>query len=264
MLLHIFGSRSGTEPYPGRLHCAFAIEHNSRLYWFDAGEGCAQTAHLMGVDLMRLRKVVISHPHYDHTGGLAGLFWTVRKLDKFTLQNREIDLFLPDIRIWEGVSRLLSPSDGQFSAMFQVHARKYRDGPLFDDEGLRVTALHNRHINHEDGAPWRSFGFLIECEGKRVVYSGDTKSVDDFAPLMLREQAACCRPCVDILLMETGHHNPPAIAQELLERGLFPGKLAFIHHGRDILDRHAEQVQALDEIAPGRYVILDDGMTLEV
>jgi len=263
MLLHIFGTRSGTEPYPGRRHTAFAIEYNGRLYWFDAGEGCSHTAHTMGVDLTRLRKVVISHPHMDHVGGLGNLFWTVRKLAGrgFPPRSREIELFIPDLCVWEGVLLTLRSAWESIGAHFSVHAREYEDGLLFDDEGFRVTALHNRHIPHEEGAPWRSFGFLIECNepeartSKRVVYSGDTKGVEDYAPLM----DGC-----DLLLMETGHHHPPEVARELLDRGIFPGNLAFIHHGRDILDRYDEQVRALDGIAPGRYIVLNDAMTLEV
>jgi len=257
MLLHIFGTCAGTEPYPGRHHCAFAIEHNQRLYWFDAGEGCAYTAHMMDVDLMRLRKVVISHPHMDHVGGLGNLFWTVRKLETRgrTLQNRDIELFIPDIRSWDGILQMLGQTEGKFKTAFRIHAREYEDGLLFDDEGFRVTALHNRHLPHEEGEPWCSFGFLIECEGKRVVYSGDTKGVEDYAPLM----EGC-----DLLLMETGHHHPPEIARELLDPGIFPGTLAFIHHGRDILDRYDEQVNLLDGIVPGRYIILEDATTLEV
>jgi len=248
--LHIFGTCSGTEPYPGRHHTAFAFEHNERLYWFDAGECCAYTAHTMGVDLLRLRKVVISHPHIDHMGGLANLLWTVSKLIRVQrrLPAHGTELLLPDMRIWDGVSVMCGMRD-------EVQVREYGDGLLYDDDGFRVTALHNRHIAHEEGTPWRSFGFLVECEGKRVVCSGDTKSVDDFAQLM---------PGCDLLLMETGHHHPPQVAQELLDRGMFPGKLAYIHHGRDFLDRYDEQVRALDGIVPGRYIILDDAMTLEV
>ena len=257
MLLHIFGTCSGTEPYPGRHHTAFAAEHNGRLYWFDAGEGCAYTAHTMGVDLTRLRKVVISHPHMDHVGGLGNLFWTVRKLAGrgFPPHSREINLFIPDLRCWEGILLTLRTAWESFGAHFNVRAQEYADGPLFEDDGLRVTALHNRHMPHAEGEPWRSFGFLIACEGKRIVYSGDTGGVEDFAPLM----EGC-----DLLLMESGHHHPPEAARELLARGIFPGTLAFIHHGRDILDRYDEQVRALDGIVPGRWRILEDATTLEV
>ncbi len=64
MRLHIFGTCGGSEPMPGRHHVSFAVEHRDRLYWFDAGESCSYTAHLMcGVDLMRIRAVFISHTH---------------------------------------------------------------------------------------------------------------------------------------------------------------------------------------------------------
>lgn len=69
MKLHFLGTCSGTEPMPDRKHTSFAIETGDRLYWFDAGEGCSYTAHLMGLDLLSLCKVVISHPHMDHVGG---------------------------------------------------------------------------------------------------------------------------------------------------------------------------------------------------
>ena len=68
----------------------------------------------------------------------------------------------------------------------------------------------------------------------------------------------------DLLLMETGHHNPAKVAQELLERGIMPKKLAFIHHGRDILLRRDEQIAALEALVPGRYEILHDAQILEL
>ena len=84
MNLHILGTCSGTEPMPGRHHMAFAIEAGERLYWFDAGENSAYTAHLMGVDLLALRAIIISHSHLDHIDGLPHLLFTLMKLNRRT------------------------------------------------------------------------------------------------------------------------------------------------------------------------------------
>ena len=77
MKIHFLGTCAGTEPIPGRQHMSFVIESNGALYWFDAGEGCSRTAYLNGLDLMGVKAVFISHPHMDHTGGLANLIWTI-------------------------------------------------------------------------------------------------------------------------------------------------------------------------------------------
>ncbi|MDD6563518.1 MAG: hypothetical protein PUF08_00410, partial [Clostridiales bacterium] len=63
MKFYIFGSCSGTEPFKGRHHTAWALELNGRIYWFDAGETCSYTAHLMGVELLAVSDIFISHPH---------------------------------------------------------------------------------------------------------------------------------------------------------------------------------------------------------
>ena len=68
MKLYIFGSCSGTEPWQNRHHTAFAIEIGGRFYWFDAGENCSYAAHLMGVDLLAVSDIFISHTHMDHVG----------------------------------------------------------------------------------------------------------------------------------------------------------------------------------------------------
>ena len=75
----ILGSCSGTEPMLNRHHTALTLEYNGRLYQFDAGEGCAYTAYLGGVDLVNLRALFISHPHIDHNAGLPHLLMVRRK-----------------------------------------------------------------------------------------------------------------------------------------------------------------------------------------
>jgi 7,8-dihydropterin-6-yl-methyl-4-(beta-D-ribofuranosyl)aminobenzene 5'-phosphate synthase len=51
------------------------LEADGRTILFDTGQGGAlqPNARRLGVSLERLPAVVLSHGHYDHTGGLAGL-----------------------------------------------------------------------------------------------------------------------------------------------------------------------------------------------
>ena len=62
----------------GRNHVSWALDVNGRLYWFDAGESCSHTAYLLGLDLMAIRSIFISHPHIDHVGGALRIVRAIR------------------------------------------------------------------------------------------------------------------------------------------------------------------------------------------
>jgi len=51
---------------------AFWIETDGRRILFDTGQGMAlaHNANALGLDLSTVDTVVLSHGHYDHTGGL--------------------------------------------------------------------------------------------------------------------------------------------------------------------------------------------------
>lgn len=256
MKIHILGSCSGTEPMPGRHHTSFVLERNGKLYWFDAGENCSYSAYLSGIDMMTTRKIIISHTHLDHVGGLFNLFGVLRKLESrgMPFKGDGVELLTPDLRLWTHTYALLTLTEGGFNPTFAVSAREFGDGVLFSEDGLTVTALHTHHLRHEDGEPWRAFGFLIEADGKRIVYTGDTGGYEDYAPLL---------PC-DLLLHETGHHNPVSVAENLLKQGQAPALLAFMHHGRAILNSYSEQRKGLDALEGIRARILNDGDTLQL
>ena len=229
MKLYIFGSCSGTEPISGRHHTAFALEINGRVYWFDAGENCSYTAHLMGVDLLSVADIFISHPHMDHVGGLGNLLWNIRKLSKVQKQLPrfgDVTVYISDLQTFDGVMSILKHSEDNYATAYQTLAAKITDGVLLKNENIEVTAAHNHHLPEaEDG--WRSFSFRISAQGKTIIYSGDVKSIEDIAQFL---SEGC-----DVLLMETGHHRAEEVCQTLLDKKYRVGSVYFLHHGRNIL-----------------------------
>ena len=64
---------------------ALWIEADGRRILFDTGQGpaLAPNAEALGINLADAHDVVLSHGHYDHTGGLAGLRDTLRNANLY-------------------------------------------------------------------------------------------------------------------------------------------------------------------------------------
>lgn len=229
--VHILGSCSGTEPYADRHHTSVVVETEKGIYWLDAGECCSYTAHLMGIDLLKTRGIFVSHCHMDHVGGLGNLLWNIRKLT--WVQKRQpissvIPVFIPYQESYEAVMKLLAHTEDNFQCDYAHEGWPIQDGVLYQgtEDEIRIEAVHNHHLAHEEGSPWRSFSFNIEVQGKKIFYSGDTK-LEDLEYTVLEE--------TDLLMMETGHHQIKDVCDFLKKCGKRPEKLLFIHHGVKVL-----------------------------
>ena len=65
---------SAAEGFLSEHGLSFWIEYEDKRILFDTGQSTMfmQNARKLGIDLARTDAIVISHGHYDHTGGLAG------------------------------------------------------------------------------------------------------------------------------------------------------------------------------------------------
>ena len=262
MKLIFLGSCSGTEPMPGRKHTAYVIQHEGGVYWFDAGEGCSYSAHLSGIDLFSVKGIFITHPHIDHTGGLANLLWTMQKLEgrygdaDHSLRDVSLPVLIPSLSVLEGALAVAGGPGARFEPSFQIDGRTYADGPIFDDGQVRVIAQHNLHLGRPgDGEPWQSFSFRVEAAGKVFVTSGDVGDVSELDPLL----GDC-----DLFIMETGHHKVEDVCKHLRSEGFFKGRLGFFHHGRAVLaDPDAELAKARAILGDDVF-IAEDGMAVDI
>ena len=230
----ILGSCSGTEPIPGRHHTAWLLQCGDRLYQFDAGEGCAYTAHTMGWDLTRLHAVFISHPHIDHNGGLPLLISVRNKMVskwKKKLAVRPLPIYTPtpsQIAALQDFWTAATLNRYDYSRGKNFIPEQVTDGKVFDDGTIRVDAIHNKHCGIPADGIWRAFSYRITLNGKKIVYSGDIRNLEEMAPFL--------QDC-DLLLMENGHHKPWLIAEQIRNTPSWKiKKLVFLHHGRSVLN----------------------------
>lgn len=256
MKLRFYGTCSGTEPMHGCNHTSFSAEVGDRLYLFDAGEHCGHNAYLFGANPVNTKAIFISHCHLDHTAGLPGWLGVMAKLGSRTGRRAApFKVFMPRPEVWEAVSALFAASEGCTPAeVFGASCERVRDGVFYDDGIIKVTALHNSHLQErEKPGEHLSYSFRIESGGKAVVFSGDTRTYAELYPLF---EGGC-----DLALCETGHHVPADVAAALEGK---TGAIGFIHHGRRMLANAESEVRFAREKFSGQITVFRDGDAIRI
>jgi len=241
--VHYLGTCSGTEPIKGMHHCSFVIEINDALYWFDAGENCAYAANTSGVDMLKTRALFVSHPHIDHIGGLANLLFCIEKLQirsgKVLANDNTLDVFFPDLDVFAAI-KTVAVGSASSKLEYVINEHKIKDGIIFQDKNLCITAQHNCHMGSTYiDTGWRSFSFLVEADGKRIVFSGDVAKLNELDELIADG--------VDVLIAETGHHKVIDVCEYANSKNV--KNLRFNHHGRAIIENRKENEKLTSEFS---------------
>lgn len=252
MKITVLGSMGAIEALPDRHHTSILLETGGETFMLDAGECCARTMHLLGMDVRRIETIFISHPHIDHMGGLPYLMFIVKKMHEIKgSEMRKVHIYASENAFIEGVKLMFHYKRGTEAGFMEYH--HVEDGVIYDTPLLRVEARHNEHMSDEDEPPFRSFSYRLEAEGKTVVYSGDVKD------LMELDGWFDC----DLLMIENGHHNAEHIYQRLMQMTVHPKRLLFVHNHRKIIADAEGFRNRAKAVYDGWVDMADDGMTIE-
>jgi len=176
------GTAGGPVPTMERAEPSNLLTAGNELVLVDTGDGTVNQLAKVGLTLGKIRHVVLSHLHLDHTGGLAaviGLRWMNQFPGRLTVHGPPgtqsvvdgiIASLAPPASIGFGLgSAPPSPRDS-------VTVVEVADGANFTIGDVKVRAVANSHFDHpggeQDGTV--SLSYRFEMDGRSIAYTGDT------------------------------------------------------------------------------------------
>ena len=161
MKVTFFGSSHGF-PEPNRKCSCILLEAGDRKYLIDAGTNPMDPLTDRGYTPDVITAIFITHMHGDHTHGLIPFLdlcsWYYKTANPVT--------YLPDLRAREAIDNWMDITGTHLRP--ELLFRAVEEGLFYDDGVIRVTALRTGHTD-------QSFAFIVEAEGKKVLFTGDMK-----------------------------------------------------------------------------------------
>jgi 7,8-dihydropterin-6-yl-methyl-4-(beta-D-ribofuranosyl)aminobenzene 5'-phosphate synthase len=141
---------------------AMWIEADGRRILFDTGQGAAlaSNAQALGVDLKDTDMLVLSHGHYDHTGGIPELLRQSGKVDVYCHSG----VVQPRYAIREGRPKPIQMPTKAMAALDRLPSQRLHwiRQPTWLTEDIGITGFIPRGSNYEDtGGP-----FYLDPEGR--------------------------------------------------------------------------------------------------
>lgn len=174
------------------------IEADDRRILFDTGQGPAlgPNAEALGVDLARAEALVLSHGHYDHTGGLAQVAAAARDVAVYC----HPAAVQPRYAIRNGRAASIQMPRAAMAALDRIDSNRLHwiFQPLQLTDRIGLTGPVPRETDYEDvGGP-----FFLDPEGRRP------DPIEDDLALWIRTGAGLvvCVGCCHAGLINTLRH----------------------------------------------------------
>jgi ribonuclease BN (tRNA processing enzyme) len=180
------GTRGGPLPTKDRTQSSNLLVVNGTLYLIDAGDDVTRRIVQAGYDFRKVGKIFITHPHSDHTNGLATLLasqWEYQRAEPTDVYGGGVEALV------KGAIAYLTPnadirwSEGKKRPMAETfHGHDVEPGVVYQDANVKVTAVENTHFHFLPGSPaygkYKSYSYRFETPGRVVFFTGDTGPSD--------------------------------------------------------------------------------------
>jgi len=221
MKITFIGSSHGV-PEPNRKCSCIMIEVGQNVYFIDMGTPAIDELRTRGISIDAVKGIFFTHMHGDHTNGL------IQFVDLITwyFKTPNPAVYLPIIDAAKVIDDWLKVTlNGDEK---QIDYREVLPGTLFDDGVIKVTAIATQHC-------YKSYAYLVEAEGKAVLFTGDLKNPGaDFPAVGMKKP-------LDLLVCESAHF-PATDYLPVLEK-CDVKKVCITHYS----DRHLASVLRLQQ-----------------
>ena len=183
----VFLGTSHGAPEVNRRCTSILIEIGDNRYIIDMGMQSIEELINREIPINSVKAVFITHMHRDHTDGLFSFVGMCNNRYK----DASVKFYLPSQpEKVKGVIESWIELNGNKMRPFDFN--KIEAGEIYNDNVLKVYAYTTQHTEN-------SYAFLIEAEGKRVLFSGDLKWMEPDLPL-----EALSKP-LDLAVLECAH-----------------------------------------------------------
>jgi len=181
-VLVTLGTSGGPLPRPGRTQSSNLLVVNGTPYLIDAGDGATRRIVRAGYDFRKVGKVFITHPHSDHTNGLATLLasqWEYQRREPTDVYGYGVEALVAGAIAYLTPNAEIRWSEGKRTKMSDVFkGHDVAPGMVWQDANVRVTAVENTHFNFAPDSPgagkYRSYSYRFDTPGRSIVFTGDT------------------------------------------------------------------------------------------
>ncbi len=215
----------------GRNQSAYLVQHPQVTLLLDCGATILASLNRYGISTEPIDGILLSHLHGDHIAGLPFLLMHYMYVEPRTRPLRILGPEGLEGRIKQ-LYEAMYPGDASAPFPFELDFTEVRLRQKYAVDILRIEPFRARH---QDNRP--SYGYTLELDGRKIVYTGDTGWTDE---LPVRAEGAdlfICE-CSFYESQAAGHLSYPEIRKRLAGCGC--RKMVLTHLGREVLERSRE------------------------
>lgn len=246
MRITFFGSSHGLPETHRRCSCILLTVGEGEKavrYFIDMGCMAMEELSNRGIAPSSVRSIFITHKHGDHTNGLLSYV----DLCSWYYRGHEFDICLPDIEQAEAIKTWVSSTG--VTVRDDIHFHEVTDGFVYDDGLIRVSAYRTKHST-------KSYAYLVEAEGKRVLFTGDLSHAgpaDDFPTQTAKDSP------LDLVVCECAHFG--AMSYAPIFKSIDVGRVIINHYAPG---RVVSVYELIAEMKPTPVSMANDGLEIEL